>query len=223
MKTNAVPKKTKLSDQVFENLRRMVLENDLKVGNYYLEQELAEQLGASRTPLREAAIRLEQEGLVEIIPRRGIFIRPVSAEEMNEIYELLSWLETAAISSACDNTISDEQIGKLEQVHNNMTQALSSNDLDAWAKNDRRFHQILVELSNNRELVRLVNAYWDKTDRVRMLTLRLREPPAQSTKEHYEVIEALKAQNADDAIKLNTSHRKRAAEELTNLLHVLNG
>lgn len=215
-------KKTTLSDQVFVQLRGMVLDNDLKVGHYYLEQELAKRLGASRTPLREAAIRLQQEGLVEIVPRRGVYIKPILAPEMAEIYEVLSWLETAAISSACENGVDDVQLAELERVHANMTQALQSQNLDDWAKNDTRFHQILVKLSNNSELIRLVNGYWDKTNRARMLTLRLRTLPEQSTIEHGQVIDALKRRDANTAIQLNTEHRQRASDELTKLLKLLN-
>ena len=215
-------KKATLSDLVFKNLRNMVLENELKVGHYYLEQELAERLGASRTPLREAAIRLQQEGLVEIVPRRGVFIKPILAPEMAEIYEILSWLETAAISSACKNGIDTTRMQELETLLANMSNALDEDDLDTWALNDTRFHQALVNLSKNSELVRLVNGYWDKTNRARMLTLRLRTPPLQSTREHREMIDALKKGDADSAIRLNSEHRQRAAKELTDLLNVLN-
>lgn len=218
----AAEKKSKLSDQVFTTLRNMVLENDLKVGHYYLEQELAKQLGASRTPLREAAIRLQQEGLVEIVPRRGVYIKPILAPEMREIYEILSWLETAAISSACNNGIEASRMEELEGILANMSRALEEDDLDLWASNDTRFHQILVNLSNNSEIIRLVSGYWDKTNRARMLTLRLRTPPLQSTQEHREMIKALKKGDADKAIALNTAHRQRAAKELTDLLNVLN-
>ncbi|MCL6416104.1 GntR family transcriptional regulator [Aestuariirhabdus sp. Z084] len=214
-------KKPKLSEQVFDRLREMVLHNELKVGNYYLEQELAEQLGTSRTPLREAAIRLEQEGLVNIIPRRGVFIRPVSAKEMKEIYEVLSCLEVAAIKAVCRQKLAGERLAELEAAQTAMKEALAKDDLECWALNDKRFHQLLVEFSDNHELSRLVNGYWDKTDRVRNLTLRLRKPPQQSTEEHREVIEALKAGDAEHASQLHIQHRQRASDELTKLLEVL--
>ncbi|NQZ31439.1 MAG: GntR family transcriptional regulator [Oceanospirillaceae bacterium] len=215
-------KKNKLSSQVFLKLRRMVLDNELKVGSYYLEQELAEQLGASRTPLREAAIRLEQEGLLEIVPRRGIFIKPILAPEMSEIYQVLSWLETAAITIACQQPVKASKIAELEAVADNMIKALENNDLDTWAENDTRFHQILVGLSNNSELIRLVNSYWEKTNRARMLTLRIRNPPVRSSQEHSQVIEALKKGDVEAAVKINSQHRSRASGELTDLLEVLN-
>ncbi len=215
-------KKAKLSNQVFQKLRSMVLDNELKVGHYYLEQQLAEQLGSSRTPLREAAIRLEQEGLLEIVPRRGIYIKPILAPEMAEIYQVLSWLETAAISIACQQPISPEKIVELEVAVDNMIIALQSDDLDAWAENDTRFHRVLVGLSNNQELIRLVGSYWEKTNRARMLTLRIRKAPVKSTQEHRQVIEALKTSNLEEATKINSQHRSRASKELINILEVLN-
>jgi DNA-binding GntR family transcriptional regulator len=217
-----VEKKSKLSNQVFQKLRGMVLDNELKVGNYYLEQELAAQLGSSRTPLREAAIRLEQEGLVEIVPRRGIFIKPILAPEMAEIYEVLSWLETAAITIACSQEIAEDKILELQRVSDNMITALEKDDLDQWAKNDNIFHQILVGLSNNTELIRLVNSYWEKTNRARMLTLKIRKPPVKSSQEHRNVIEALKSGNTQVAVQINSEHRARASGELTKLLELIN-
>ncbi|MCL6416506.1 GntR family transcriptional regulator [Aestuariirhabdus sp. Z084] len=216
-----IDKKPKLSEQVFLRLRDRVLNNQLRVGNYYLEQELAAELGISRTPLREAAIRLEQEGLVKIVPRRGIFIRPVLADEMREIYDILSCLEVAALSAACRSPIPKEPMEELERVNRDMKEALATDDLARWALNDKRFHQILIELSHNRELIRLVNGYWDKTDRVRNMTLRLRKPPAQSTEEHRQVIAALKAGDAQRTIDIHSRHRRRASDELTQLLDVL--
>ncbi|WP_426415201.1 GntR family transcriptional regulator [Aestuariirhabdus sp. LZHN29] len=214
-------KKPKLSEQVFNRLRSMVLNNELRVGNYYLEQELAEQLGTSRTPLREAAIRIEQEGLVTIVPRRGIFIRPISAKEMKDIYEILSCLEVAAITTLSRRPIASTQLAELEAAQKAMTTALANNDLDLWASNDKRFHQILVQSSDNSELAHLVNRYWDKTDRVRNLTLRLRKPPQQSTEEHRQLIEALKSGDGDRAVQVHMHHRQRASDELTALLDLL--
>ena len=221
-RTMTVVKKSKLSDQVFQKLRLMVLGNQLKVGNYYLEQELAEQLGSSRTPLREAAIRLEQEGLLEIVPRRGIYIKPILAPQMAEIYQVLSWLETAAISIACSKPVDPDKIAELERVTNNMIAALEHDDLVEWAENDNLFHQILISLSQNNELISLVNSYWEKTNRARMLTLRIRKPPVQSSQEHRNVIDALKQGDVETAIAINTKHRARASSELTNLLEAIN-
>ena len=214
-------KRLTLTEQVFSQLRELVLTNQLQVGGYFLEQELAQMLGSSRTPLREAVIRLEQEGLVTIVPRRGVYIRPVSADEMHDIYEVLSWLEAAAIAAACTRDVAESTLTELELTYTAMQEVLQSGDLEVWAINDKRFHQILAELSNNNELIRLFNSYWDKTDRVRMMTLRIRKPTKQSTEDHRRLIEALRTGNSETAVAMNREHRARAVDELTTLLSVL--
>ncbi|WP_175443149.1 GntR family transcriptional regulator [Vibrio sonorensis] len=90
--------KKNLTNYAYEELRSRVLSNQLLVGHYYLEQKLADQIKVSRTPLREACIRLVEEGLVDIIPRKGIYIRPISIKELQEIYEVIAGLELQSLS-----------------------------------------------------------------------------------------------------------------------------
>ena len=223
MPTAASNRKPTLTESAFDRLRDLILDNQLRVGAYYLEQELAELLGISRTPVREAVIRLEQDGLVNIIPRRGVFIKPISPDEMKEIYEVLSWLESAAITVACAKPVPAETMAELEQCHSRMQEALVSRDLDKWSDYDNRFHQIVAELSNNSELIKLLSSYSDKTDRVRSMALRIREISEHSLEDHSLIITSLRNGNAKVALDANRKHRARACEEITNLLAVLGG
>lgn len=223
MPTAASNRKPTLTESAFDRLRDLILDNQLRVGAYYLEQELAELLGISRTPLREAVIRLEQDGLVNIIPRRGVFIKPISPDEMSEIYEVLSWLESAAITVACSKPVPSNIMAELEQCHSYMQEALVSRNLDKWSHYDNRFHQIVAELSGNSELIKLLRSYSDKTDRVRSMALRIREISAHSLEDHSLIITSLRNGNAKVALQANREHRARACEEITNLLAVLGG
>ncbi len=223
MPSASASRKPTLTENAFDRLRDLILDNQLRVGAYYLEQELAELLGISRTPVREAVIRLEQDGLVNIIPRRGVFIKPISPDEMREIYEVLSWLESAAITLACKRPVPSEIMAELELSHSRMQEALTSRDLDKWSHYDNRFHQIVAELSQNSELIKLMNSYSDKTDRVRSMALRIRELSQQSLEDHSLIITSLRNGNANVALKANREHRARACEEITNLLALLGG
>ncbi|MGI9409590.1 MAG: GntR family transcriptional regulator, partial [Hyphomicrobiaceae bacterium] len=110
-----------------------------------VETELAEQLGISRTPVREAVIRLCEEGLVEVKRRRGIRVLPISVEDMREIYDLLTLLEADCARRLTEAKLSKAQFLLLDNAVDEMESALSRDSLDEWAKADDRFHRLHLE------------------------------------------------------------------------------
>ncbi|MEI6301362.1 MAG: GntR family transcriptional regulator [Betaproteobacteria bacterium] len=202
----------------YDLIRRRILDNVYPPGHQALEQELASELGISRTPLREALIRLQNEGLVEVIPRHGMRVLPVSATDMKEIYEILTALESIAAELVVMRKPSERELTSLEAATRDMAKALRTDDLDAWAGADERFHRELIELSGNRMLVQSVLNYWDRAHRARMFTLRLRPKPADSTKEHMALVERIRAGDAAGAFELNRAHRQRGSRELLAIL-----
>jgi DNA-binding GntR family transcriptional regulator len=207
-----------LVDVAYAQLRRRILDNTYPPGHQALEQALAERLGISRTPVREALIRLQKEGLVEVIPRHGMRVLPVSPADMKQIYEILSALESMAAALAAQRRPTDAELAPLEQASRDMARALRADDLDAWAEADERFHRQLIELSGNRLLVETVLNFWDRAHRVRRLTLRLRPKPVHSTREHSALVERIRAGDAAGANELNRLHRERASKELLGIL-----
>ena len=175
---------TSLVDAAYRTMRAKILDNEWAPGHRALEQELALELGVSRTPVREALIRLAQEGLVEVVPRHGMRVLPVSAADMNEIYQLLGSLEATAAEMVAQRKPAARDIAPLEAASRAMDAALKADDLDAWAQADERFHRHLVELCGNRLLAATVYNFWDRAHRARMFTLRLRPKPVHSTREH---------------------------------------
>ena len=119
-------------------------------GHRALEQEVALALGMSRTPVREALMRLQNEGLVEVIPRHGMRVLPVSPNDMREIYQILTALECMAAELLAQRKPSDKELEPLVAATKAMDKALKAEDLDAWAAADERFHAHLVELAGNR-------------------------------------------------------------------------
>lgn len=201
-------------DGAYQSMRRKILDNVWAPGYQALEQEIALQLGMSRTPVREALIRLSNEGLVEVIPRRGMRVLPVSANDMKEIYEILSALESTAAEMLAARKPSDAELKPLVTATNAMAKALAKDDLDAWAAADESFHERLVNLAGNKMLADAVFSYWDRAHRARMFSLRLRPKPINSTQEHMALLERLRQGDAAGAAAVNREHRQRASREL---------
>jgi DNA-binding GntR family transcriptional regulator len=208
-----VPAKS-LVDQVYREIRNRILENIWTPGYQALEQEIAQMLGVSRTPVREALIRLEKESFVKVVPRHGMRVLPVSPEDMKEIYEVLTALECCAAERLASRRPSANELQPLIDATQRMSEALERDDLDAWAKADETFHWALVSMSGNKLLLQTVMGYWDRAHRARLFTLRLRPKPVNSTKEHMQLVERLAAGDAAGAVNVNREHRERASREL---------
>lgn len=195
-------------------MRARILDNVWPSGHQALETALALELGLSRTPVREALMRLRDEGLVEVVPRHGMRVLPVSAEDMREIYEVLTALESAAAELAARRRPTAAQLRPLEEATRDMEHALKADDLAAWAEADERFHRQLLELACNRLLLQSVLRHWDRAHRARLVTLHLRPRPVHSTREHKAIVERIRAGDVQGAGALFRAHRGRASAEL---------
>ena len=202
----------------YERLKSDILDNKLPPGFMAPEPEIALLLGMSRTPVREALITLQSEGLVELIPRRGVRVLPVSPNDMREIYELLTLLEPEAAAHVAEQSENAETITALENSTAEMEQALRADDLERWAKADDEFHRELLRAKGNYRLLAFVNNLFDQAHRVRMVTLRLRALPWQSTEEHRAILTAICNGNATETRAIFRRHRERAATELLGVL-----
>jgi len=203
-----------LVGSAYEAIRRRILDNVYPPGHQALEGDLADELGISRTPVREALIRLANEGLVEVVPRHGMRVLPVSPADMREIYVVLTALESAAAELLAKRRPADAELKPLVDATRDMARALKADDLDAWAAADERFHQGLVELAGNRSLQDAVSRLGDRVHRARMFTLRLRPKPVNSTREHMAMLDRIRSGDAAGAVDVNRAHRERATREL---------
>lgn len=208
------PATASLVDAAHEQIRRRILDNVWPPGHRALEQEVALALGMSRTPVREALVRLQAEGLVEVVPRHGMRVLPVSPNDMREIYEILTALECMAAEILARRRPGKAELKPLMDATDAMDRALGAEDLDAWAKADELFHAQLLELAGNRQLQATVMNHWDRAHRARMFTLRLRPKPVNSTREHRQLVERLRAGDPEGAARVNRAHRERAGAEL---------
>lgn len=207
-----------LVDQAYREIKQRIMNNSYRPNLQVLEQDLALQLGMSRTPVREALIRLEKEGLVEILPRRGMRVVPISPEDMREIYEVLTCLEARAAERLAERKPSPEELAPLIEAVERMEVALKASDLEAWAEADEKFHRLLLDLCGNRRLATMAMAVFDQVHRARMVTLHMRPLPRGSSRDHRAVIDAILKGDNTKAYEVHHRHRYQAMELLTEIL-----
>jgi len=207
-----------LVTQAYAELKRRILDREYPAGHQATEPDVAADLGMSRTPVREALIRLAQEGLVEVVPRRGMRVVPLSPADMQEIYEVLTALESEAAGLAARPRPDPRRFDAMATAVDDMAAALADRDLLAWAAADERFHRALLELSGNRRLIALAVTMWDQVHRARLATVRLRPLPYRSNTEHRALLAALRRGDAERARDVHRRHRRRTARMLISLL-----
>ncbi|HVL71541.1 MAG TPA: GntR family transcriptional regulator [Beijerinckiaceae bacterium] len=220
----AVPEKAErrsLVETAYGELKRKIVRNELAPGAQFLEEELAMMLGMSRTPVREAAVRLEQEGFLEIVPRRGFRVRPLSKRAIREINEVLECLEIQAAERLAARKVPPAELQRLEGAVARMDAALAGEDPDAWAQADYEFHSLLIELCGNQHLAEVAGLYLDKAHRFRLITLPLRAKPVYSNVNHAAVVEAVRRNDPQTAQDIHRAHKRRWARELSDLLERL--
>lgn len=206
------------SHRAVGELRRLIFDGKLAPGSDHLETELAKRLGMSRTPVREAALMLEAQGLVEVRPRRGIRVLPISLKDMSEIYDILTELEALAADTAARLPDDLRNVTALEASIKDMDVALSAENREDWAAADDRFHQELVRLGGNGRIEMIVSMMIDQVRRARAMTLYMRPPPIKSHKDHSGVVEAIRRGDATLARRIHHAHRTHAKKMLIDLL-----
>lgn len=216
-----VQKKHSLVEDVYARLKRDILSNHLPPGTQVPEPELSDRMGASRTPVREALIRLESEGLLKLIPRHGARILPISPSDMADIYQILIALEPEAAAALAATRPTAPTLAPLETATTEMEQALDARDKGAWAEADDRFHRALLAAAPNRRMANVIGTMLDQAHRARIVTLRMRAFPEASTREHRAILDAMADGDADTTRTLFRAHRQRAADELLPVLEEL--
>lgn len=215
------PSRLPNAERAYRALKQLILTNQLPAGSQLLEQEAALRLGMSRTPVREAMVRLVEDGVAEIRPRHGMRVLPVSADDMREIYEILTALESTAAEMVARRGVSDAELAELRRAVTDMDAALARDDLEAWAAADQRFHSLLVQLTHNQRLQQIVTQLGDQAHRARMLTLKLRPKPVGSNRDHAMLVDAIAARDAERARSIHHEHRAKAGAMLVELLERL--
>jgi DNA-binding GntR family transcriptional regulator len=218
IRATAGAERRSLAEEAYAAIKAEIVTSRLPPGAQRLEEELAAQLGMSRTPVREALIRLEREGFLELVPRRGARIRTLTKRDVREITEVLNCLESQAAERLASRKLPAADMARLEQAIAGMDVALAAEDMDAWAEADYAFHRLLIELCGNRHLEEVAMNFLEKAHRFRLLTMPYRTRPVYSNVNHAAVVEAIRRADAQTAVEIHRAHKRRWARELAEIL-----
>ncbi len=160
-----------LRDVVFNTLRKAILTGRLKPGERLMEIHLANQLGVSRTPIREAIRKLELEGLVTMVPRRGAEVAGMTEKSMQDVLEVRRSLDVLSVELACER-ITEQELEKLKLACDEFAKATRTGNATIMAKADVDFHDIIVEATRNLRLKQLINNLAEQMYRYRFVYLQ---------------------------------------------------
>ena len=205
-----------LRGRVFHKIRENILSGVYKDGDELREITLGEELGVSRTPVREALRQLELEGLVKIVPNKGAYVTGINEKDIRDIYKIRSVLEGLSARWATKN-ITDEQVEELEEIvylseyylkKKNSEKAAQVSELDS------KFHKMLYEASNSRILAHTLTDFHKYVQAARTMSVKTEERAKKSIEEHKEILEAIKSKDADRAEILANNHIMNVMENL---------
>jgi DNA-binding GntR family transcriptional regulator len=212
------PIRQSLVERAYTEIRRRIVDNEYLPAQQVLEQDLASELGVSRTPVREALVRLEHEQFVQIIPRHGMRVVPLSLDDLRDMYEVLTALEVTAVERLARSKPDGRALAALDRAINDMDAAVERRDADARVRADERFHRMLIDLCGNARLASMAYMMWDQGHRARMTTVGLRRDLKQSNDEHRAVVDAIRHGRWQEATTYHRRHRERVTIQIIALL-----
>lgn len=194
-----------LRDVVFRTLRQGILTGELKPGERLMEIHLADKLGVSRTPIREAIRMLELEGLVTMIPRKGAEVSNISGDDLRDVLEVRKVLDSLATKLAC-RRITEEQKDELIDAADNFVRATKSGDAIAIAQADVKFHDVILTASDNKRLVQMINNLAERIYRYRLEYIKDKKHHRQLIEEHAMILKNVLDGNIEEATKYAEIH-----------------
>lgn len=207
-----------LRDVVFNTLRQGILMGELKPGERLMEIHLANRLGVSRTPIREAIRKLELEGLVIMIPRRGAEVANITEKSLSDVLEVRRALDALAVELACDR-ITEEEIALLRAACREFEQATASKDTKVIAKADVKLHDIIVAATGNQRLVQLVNNLSEQMYRYRFEYIKDASRHPMLVEEHRDIYESLVARDKEAASQAVKKHIDNQKQSIMRRIH----
>ena len=205
-----------IRDGVYSRIRTDILTCGLAPGSRVFENDLAERYGVSKSPVRDALLRLQEHGLVEVLPRKGYLIRPISLADAKDLYEMRLLLEKSCIRRACDFAIDDE-LAALDRFR----AADHDDSLAEWVSYNRNFHRAIAVCSGNARMAKMSEEVIDQFDRLTFMgvsNLRADMVFDKLVEEHCEIIDALQARGRSKVTCLITRHIKKSQKRLFTVL-----
>ena len=211
---------TSLTEAAYERLKAQVIEGRFHPGDQYDLAGIAERLGLGRTPVREALLRLQGEGIVRFVPKRGLRIVPLTADDLTEIYQVISAVEVEAVALLAQAKPAKTALAGLTAAAERMAAAAEAGDREAWALADEAFHRGLLALCPNRRLRDVGLAQRDLAQRAHFVALRLlsAKQQARSARRHRKLVKLLAAGDVEAAVAGHRGQRERGAALLVEVL-----
>lgn len=206
-----------LRDVVFNTLRQAILRGELKPGERLMEIQLANKLGVSRTPIREAIRKLELEGLVLMIPRKGAEVAEITEKSLRDVLEVRRALEELAVQLACEK-ITKEEIRELERVAKEFQQVVNSRDITEIAEVDVCFHDIIYTATDNQKLIQLLNNLREQMYRYRVEYLKRDGVFPQLIAEHEAIIRHIENNEKEKATEVMCRHIDNQVETVIDVI-----
>ncbi len=194
-----------LGSRAYQELKRIILARQVPPGGKLNEVDLAGALGISRTPVREALNRLEKEGLVQIFPQRGAYVVQFSPEDIYELFLIRENLEGLAAYLAAER-MNRESLDRLTSLMRGFQEPYNQKDIQRYAREDFKFHQTIITLSDSRRLVNLVSTLHDQIRMFRLTSLGLSGRMRTSLNEHMQIINGLRAGKPEESERRMRQH-----------------
>jgi len=194
-----------MRDEVYSTLLKWIMEGVLRPGEKLLDKELAENLGVSRTPVREALKRLEDKALIEASANRWTRVAQITMDEAELIYPIIWTLEALAVSLAMPH-LTEQDFARMAQANADLTAAINARDPVKASKADARFHDVIIQKSKNHHLIDILQDLKIKHRRLEVLYFEGCACASDSVAEHDQIIDALKSgdiDRAEELIRLN--------------------
>jgi DNA-binding GntR family transcriptional regulator len=202
---SAIPERKPLGHYVFENLKQAIVRGDFSPGNRLVESRIAEAMGISRTPVREAIHKLEREGLIKKLPQGGFYVLNLSREEIEETFGIRSVLESYAARLAAIKH-QKEELEPLEEKIEAFQYFLNRGEMEALLEINTEFHGLLYAMSRSPKLVKMINDLQDQIYRFRRIILKIETMAKTSNDDHRQMLSAMKMRDADRVETLVRQH-----------------
>lgn len=201
------------SDYIYEELKREIINLHLHFGEPLVEEELAQKYDVSRTPVRQALRRLENENFVVIMPYRGCFVRQLSENDIDEIYTVRAVLEGYCVNCAT-KVINQENITVIEQdINNGIIKCEQSGDKE-FGQEGQKLHQISIEIGGNRRIRQILKNISEQNQWLHNYSIHVPGRFMQSCQEHLAILDSMKAGDAEQAEKLMRGHLFSTMEDV---------
>ena len=209
-----------LREIVFETIRGAIITGELQPGQRLMEVQLAEEMGVSRTPVRESIRKLELEGLVKMVPRRGAYVTPMSVNDLKEMMEIRRALEGLAAELAALNATAEE-IAKLYAANQRFGESAMANDEEGIIKNDMDIHDIIYRASGNKKLLTMINSLREQMQRFRAEYVHRIEDKTPLVNQHMEIIRKIESGESAMAKALAGEHIHCTSADMLKVLYAV--